>query len=98
MTEIDLLALAADGQLPEWIRVLPLGRVNLAYGRGGFEVDQAAMETIVQEFKNRGLDLVIDYEHQSLAGDRPSSRDEGLRLLHGLATKLATSLQTPQEA
>ena len=28
----------------------------------------------------------------------PSSRDEGLRLLHGLATNLATSLQTPQEA
>src|SRR5574341_2231116 len=26
----------------------------------------------------------------------PSSRDEGLRLLHGLATSLATSLQTPQ--
>ena len=28
----------------------------------------------------------------------PSSRDEGLRLLHGLETSLATSLQTPQEA
>src|SRR5574337_400110 len=28
----------------------------------------------------------------------PSSRDEGLSLLHGLATNLATSLQTPQEA
>ena len=26
----------------------------------------------------------------------PSSRGEGLRLLHGLATNLATSLQTPQ--
>ena len=31
-------------------------------------------------------------------GYPPSSRDEGLRLLHGLATNLATSLQTPQEA
>ena len=28
----------------------------------------------------------------------PSSREEGLRFLHGLATNLATSLQTPQEA
>src|SRR5574340_393900 len=28
----------------------------------------------------------------------PSSRAEGLRPLHGLATNLATSLQTPQEA
>ena len=28
----------------------------------------------------------------------PSSRDEGCRLLHGLETNLATSLQTPQEA
>ena len=32
------------------------------------------------------------------SGYRPSSRDEGLRLLHGLETNLATSLQTPQEA
>src|SRR5574341_1156725 len=28
----------------------------------------------------------------------PSSTAEGLRLLHGLETNLATSLQTPQEA
>ena len=28
----------------------------------------------------------------------PSSTDEGLRLLHGLETNLATSLETPQEA
>ena len=28
----------------------------------------------------------------------PSSRDEGLRLLHGQETNLAASLQTPQEA
>ena len=28
----------------------------------------------------------------------PSARDEGLRLLHGLETNLATSLQTPPEA
>ena len=28
----------------------------------------------------------------------PSSRDEGLRLMHGLETNLAASLQTPQEA
>ena len=36
---------------------------------------------------------------EQIAGiEEPSSRDEGLRLLHGLATSLATSLQTPQEA
>ena len=28
----------------------------------------------------------------------PSSRDEGLRLLHGVETNLATSLQTPQDS
>ena len=28
----------------------------------------------------------------------PERRDEGLRLLHGLETNLAASLQTPQEA
>ena len=36
--------------------------------------------------------------HGFAADIPPSSRDEGRRLLHGLATNLATSLQTPQEA
>ena len=43
------------------------------------------------------LDQALRQFNQS-AEIPPSSRDEGLRLLHGLETNLAASLQTPQEA
>jgi phage I-like protein len=56
--------------LPEWIRVLPLGRVELADHREPFMVDQASLEALVTAFRSRGVDLVIDYEHQSLQGQR----------------------------
>lgn len=70
MTKTGLVALAADGKLPEWIMILPLGEVELADGREPFRVDLTAAESIVQRFKAGGVDLVIDYEHQSLAGER----------------------------
>src|SRR5574341_298342 len=44
--------------------------------------------------RNRPLGQPLDNHPET----PPSSRDEGLRLLHGLETNLATSLQTPQEA
>ena len=57
-------------KLPKWIRVLPLGKVELADNREPFEVDSRAVEQMVAAFKSRGIDMVIDYEHQSLAGER----------------------------
>lgn len=56
--------------LPEWIRILPLGRVELVDSREPFEVDQESLAAMVQDFQSRGVDLVIDYEHQSLHGER----------------------------
>jgi phage I-like protein len=56
--------------LPEWIRVLPLGRVELADHREPFMVDEASLKSLVEAFRSRGIDLVIDYEHQSLQGER----------------------------
>jgi phage I-like protein len=56
--------------LPEWIRLLPLGRVDLVDSREPLEVDAEALESIVRDFRSRGVDLVIDYEHQSLLGER----------------------------
>lgn len=61
------LSINTDG-IPEWIRVLPRGWVSLADGRPGFEVDQEAITEIINNFAARGLDMVIDYEHQSLEG------------------------------
>lgn len=63
------LTLAVE-ELPEWIRLLPLGRVELADGRPPFEVDQEALVALVEGFRSRGVDLVVDYEHQSLKGER----------------------------
>jgi phage I-like protein len=68
MTELSLSD--AAGTLPEWIRLLPLGEVKLSDDREPFTVDQASLSNIVQQFTARGIDLVIDYEHQSLGGER----------------------------
>jgi phage I-like protein len=57
-------------ELPEWIRVLPRGNVELADGRPPFEVDEASLAAMVAAFETRGVDLVVDYEHQSLKGER----------------------------
>ena len=58
----------AMAELPGWLRLLPLGQVNLVDGRPPFEVDPEALTALVRAFGARGTDLVIDYEHQSLKG------------------------------
>lgn len=55
-------------ELPEWLRLLPLGQVNLVDGRPSFEVDPESLAGMVKAYEDRGTDLVIDYEHQSLTG------------------------------
>ncbi len=52
-----------DG-VPEEIKILPLGHVHSQ--KGDFEVDDESIKLIVEQFKNRNVDLVIDYEHQTL--------------------------------
>jgi phage I-like protein len=56
------------GQVPEWVRLLPLGEVPLGDGREPLWVDQEALAAMVAHFQERGLDLVVDYEHQTLSG------------------------------
>ena len=57
-------------------------------------VESKAVRVNCPEMRNRTLGPPLENNPEI----PPSSRDEGLRLLHGLATNLATSLQTPQEA
>jgi phage I-like protein len=66
--ELKLVLEATD--LPEWIRLLPLGQVDLVDGRPPFEVDKESLAAMVEAFQSRGVDLVVDYEHQSLNGGR----------------------------
>ena len=54
---------AVDG-IPEEIKILPLGMVHNQ--KQDFLVDDESCQMILEQFKNRRLDLVIDYEHQTL--------------------------------
>ena len=51
--------------VPSEIKILPLGRVHSQ--KGDVTVDDESVELIRKQFKDRKLDLVIDYEHQTLA-------------------------------
>ncbi len=51
--------------VPTEIKILPLGVVHSQ--RGDFVVDDESFGLIKKQFKDRKLDLVIDYEHQTLA-------------------------------
>jgi phage I-like protein len=50
--------------VPEEIKILPLGHVHSQ--KGDFEVDDESVSLIQKQFKRRNLDLVVDYEHQTL--------------------------------
>lgn len=54
-----------DG-VPEVITVLPLGHVISS--KGEFEADEESFRTIQDGIAKRGVDVVIDYEHQTLGG------------------------------
>lgn len=51
---------------PEVIQLLPLGKVKSQ--KGDFLVDAESFASMKQQFEARGLDLVLDYEHQTLKG------------------------------
>lgn len=64
-----LIACAGQGVelsgVPKEIKILPLGKVHSQ--KGDFNVDDESFDLIRKQFKERNLDLVIDYEHQTLA-------------------------------
>lgn len=51
---------------PEEIKILPYGDVKSR--KGPFRVDKESYDCMFKYFTERGLDLVIDYEHQTLEG------------------------------
>jgi len=54
-------------QPPEEVQLLPHGEVS-PRGKTAFVVDDTAVKLIMEAFASRKTDLVVDYEHQSLAG------------------------------
>lgn len=52
------------GGCPDRIRILPVGEVNSE--KGSFTVDEESYRAMKAEMQRRGIDIVIDYEHQTL--------------------------------
>jgi len=64
-------ALTPGGDAPEWVHLFPEGHMT---GRDGREFDLADPGAVLLAFQSGGVDLPIDYEHQS---DRPEARANG---------------------
>ena len=66
----DFLILKGGGVeltgVPETITVLPLGHV--VSSKGEFDVDEGSFQAMKAQIAQRGVDLVVDYEHQTLKG------------------------------
>jgi phage I-like protein len=60
---------ARIGELPDWYTIFAAGEGELEDGPT-FTVDELAWANVESEFSRRGVDLVVDYEHQSLSGDK----------------------------
>ena len=56
------------GGAPEIISVLPYGHV--VSQKGEFDVDEESLKAVKEQIAQRGVDLVVDYEHQTLTGER----------------------------
>ncbi len=56
---------AKEGKIPEWILLFNDGWIEIE-GEGKIFIDKVAFETIDSHLKSRGVDMVFDYEHQTL--------------------------------
>lgn len=54
-----------DAEPPEWVHLLPVG-VYKGHTSGEFELGPAEFAAVLRNFTNGGIDLVIDFEHQTL--------------------------------
>ena len=52
-----------------WYEVAKIGKWK-GHLNGKFELSLNDLKQILQNFKNQGLDIVVDYEHQTLSGDK----------------------------
>lgn len=58
-------------EVPDWIKILPLG--NVSSEKGNFLVDRESYNMIHSYMLKRKIDIVIDYEHQTLTnGQAPA--------------------------
>lgn len=65
----DMVVICRDcgeGGIPDEIQVIPYGRHDTP--KGTFELDSAGADAVIATFEAQKNDMVIDYEHQTLAG------------------------------
>jgi len=59
----------ADGKLPDWFLLFKAGWVEIE-GAGKFLVDQQAFDVVQAQLFRRGVEVVVDYEHQTVKGGK----------------------------
>ncbi len=64
-------SMSDENGVPSSFQVFPFGIINIK-GSDPILVDDAAMDEVVRAFDARGIDMVIDYEHQTEGGDYAS--------------------------
>ncbi len=66
MNKYTVCAMTGSGLegVPSEIKLIPLGTIKSQ--KGTFQADEESFRLIKERFENRKLDLVIDYEHQTL--------------------------------
>ncbi len=71
-TGVSFTGSAEQADLPSDILLLRFGLNEFTKGnsRGNFDFTRSDAENVVRDFAVRGRDLVIDYEHQSLSGEK----------------------------
>lgn len=61
------VSIAIDTNAP-WLKIGVTGKWE-GHGAGSFEMSQTVFEQMVANYENAGIDIVCDYEHQTLFGD-----------------------------
>lgn len=70
-TAVQASDLAPDGTVPEWVNILPVGKIE---GRDGRNFDLPNPAIVIDAFAANGADLPVDYEHQA---DNPQAKASG---------------------
>lgn len=85
------------GGAPEVISVLPFGHV--VSQKGEFDVDEESLAAMKEQIAQRGVDLVVDYEHQTLTGERAPAAGWGQGIVcRGTAHQARDRVDNSREA
>jgi len=82
--ELKYIACKVKKQNGGWYEVAKIGHWK-GHNAGEFELSTTDLNQMLFNFKNQGLDIVVDYEHQTLTGEKaPASgwikHPEGLKI------------------